>query len=147
MKTILITGAGSGIGRGLSLALAGKGHAIIAADLALVVMTTDEAAALGTCLMIRDLYKLFEKKTGIIMNKVPWEGLSAIPWKDSSMKVGSRQLPIVGALPCLCDILEAEGGCLYALEKPNHPFTVLLREIAATIEQIRPTMNALRQIP
>lgn len=34
-RTILITGAGSGLGRGLSLCLAGEGHTIIATDLRL----------------------------------------------------------------------------------------------------------------
>src|SRR5712671_6751972 len=32
-RTILITGAGSGLGRGLSLCLAGEGHTILATDL------------------------------------------------------------------------------------------------------------------
>ena len=47
-RTILITGAGSGLGRGLALCLAKDGHAIIATDLDLSV-AREIAALMLSC--------------------------------------------------------------------------------------------------
>jgi MinD-like ATPase involved in chromosome partitioning or flagellar assembly len=108
-------------------------NAIVSADIALVVMSTDRSDVEGTQRMIRDLYELFEKKTGIIINKIPFECFSGLLQKNNSIKLATHQLPIVGAVPCSCDILAAGGKCLFASEKPNHPFTKTLKEIAANL--------------
>ena len=116
-------------------------NAVITADLALVVTTTDEAESEGTRLMIRDLYDLFAKKTAIIINKIDSECLSAMSLRDGLIKIGSRQWPIVGALPCFCDILEDEGRCIYTVEKPNHPFSLMLQEMAKKLEKLQPATS------
>jgi MinD-like ATPase involved in chromosome partitioning or flagellar assembly len=108
-------------------------NAIVGADIVLVVMSTDKSDVEGTRRMMRDLYELFEKKTGIIINKIPFGYLSAKTQKISSMKLATHQLPIVGVVPCSCDILAAGGKCLFASEKPNHPFTKTLQEIATNL--------------
>jgi MinD-like ATPase involved in chromosome partitioning or flagellar assembly len=108
-------------------------NAIVSADIALVVMSTDRSDVEGTQRMMRDLYELFEKKTGIIINKVPFECFSGLLQKSNSIKLATYQLPIVGVVPCSCDILAAGGKCLFASEKPNHPFTKTLKEIAANL--------------
>jgi septum site-determining protein MinD len=110
-------------------------NAIVSADIVLVVASTDKSDVEGTQRMIHDLYQLFEKKTGIIINKVPLEHLSS-KQKNNSIKLETHQLPIVGAVPCFCDILGAGGECLFASEKPNHPFTKKLQEIATNIERL-----------
>jgi hypothetical protein len=43
-------------------------------------------------------------------------------------------LPIFGAIPCSCDILETEGEYFFAYKKPNHVFTKTLQKVAARIE-------------
>jgi hypothetical protein len=98
-----------------------------------VVTSTDKSDVEGTQRMIHDLYELFDKKTGIIMNKVPFEYLSLKPLENNSMKLAIHQLPIVGVVPCSCDVLDAGGNCLFASEKPNHPFTKTLQEIATNL--------------
>jgi MinD-like ATPase involved in chromosome partitioning or flagellar assembly len=108
-------------------------NAIVSADIVLVITSTDKSDVEGTQRMIHDLYELFDKKTGIIMNKVPFEYLSAENQKISSMKLATHQLPIVGVVPCSCDILDAGGNCLFASEKLNHPFTKTLQEIATNL--------------
>jgi len=111
-------------------------NAIVSADIVLVVMSTDKSDVEGTQRMIHDLYELFDKKTGIIMNKVPFEYLSLKPLENNSMKLAIHQLPIVGVVPCSCDVLDAGGNCLFASEKPNHPFTKTLQEIATNLAVI-----------
>jgi MinD-like ATPase involved in chromosome partitioning or flagellar assembly len=108
-------------------------NAIVSADIVLVVMSPDKSDVEGTQRMMRDLYELFEKKTGIIINKIPFEHFSAETHKNNLMQLAANKLPIVGAVPCSCDILAARGKCLFASEKPNHPFTKTLQEIAANL--------------
>jgi hypothetical protein len=50
------------------------------------------------------------------------------------MKLAAHQLPIVGVVPCSCEILAAGGKCLFASEKPNHPFTKTLQKITKNLE-------------
>jgi MinD-like ATPase involved in chromosome partitioning or flagellar assembly len=111
-------------------------NAIVSADVVLVVMSPDKSDVEGTRRMMRDLYELFEKKTGVILNKIPFEHLSTVTQKNNSIKLATNQLPIVGVVPCSCDILAAEGKCLFASEKPKHPFAKTLQEIAANLEVI-----------
>jgi MinD-like ATPase involved in chromosome partitioning or flagellar assembly len=108
-------------------------NAIVTADVVLVVMSPDKSDVEGTRRMTHDLYELFEKKTGIILNKVPFEHFSAETAQSSSIKLATHQLPIVGVVPCSCDILAAGGKCLFASEKPDHPFTKKLQDIAANL--------------
>jgi MinD-like ATPase involved in chromosome partitioning or flagellar assembly len=98
----------------------------------LVVTSTDRSDVEGTQRMIHDLYELFAKKTGIIMNKVLLD-----PRENDAITLETCGLPVVGVVPCSCDILDAEGKCLFASEKPNHPFTRKLQEIAANLMVIR----------
>jgi MinD-like ATPase involved in chromosome partitioning or flagellar assembly len=112
-------------------------NAIVTADVVLVVMSPDKSDVEGTQRMMRDLYELFEKKTGVIINKIPLEHISAVAQKNGSIRLATQQLPIVGAVPCSCDILAAAGKCLFASEKPDHPFTRKLREIAANLADMK----------
>jgi MinD-like ATPase involved in chromosome partitioning or flagellar assembly len=108
-------------------------NAIVSADLVLVATTFDRSDVDGTKRMLKELYDLFEKKTEIVLNKV----------LDGSMKVGRDevknrlkdiyQVPLLGIIPCFCDVLKAEGGLIFAQDKPDHPFTKILEEMADRI--------------
>jgi MinD-like ATPase involved in chromosome partitioning or flagellar assembly len=110
-------------------------NAIVAADLMIVVTTGDRSDVEGTRRMLTGLYKLFGKKTGIIMNK-----MSSASFSEASlnMRLANSEISlypsIVGILPCFCDILKAEGKSLFTIENPNHPFTLILQEITKNIE-------------
>ena len=108
-------------------------NAIISADIVLVVTSTDKSDVEGTQRMLHELYELFDKKTGIIMNSVPVEHLALKPPENNSVKLETHQLPVVGVIPCFCDVRNAGGSCLFVTEKPNHPFTKTLQEIATTL--------------
>jgi MinD-like ATPase involved in chromosome partitioning or flagellar assembly len=105
-------------------------NAIVAADMVLVVTSIDKSDVDGTQRMIHDLYDLYEKKTGIIVNKVPQTILSG----RTHIKLDTHQLPIVDLVPCSCDVLRSGGEYLFAFEKTEHPVTQKLRKIAAKIE-------------
>ena len=45
------------------------------------------------------------------------------------------QVPMLGLVPCFCDILRAEGGLIFVRDKPDHPFTKILNEMARKIDK------------
>ena len=107
-------------------------NAIVVADVVLVVTSIDKSDKDGTQRMIHDLYDLYEKKTGIVINKVPQTMLSG----NSQFKLDTQKLPIVGLVPCSCDVLQSGGEYLFAFEQLNHPITQALRKIATNIQQL-----------
>jgi len=109
-------------------------NAILSSDVVLVVTTLEKSDVEGNQRMIRELYKPFEKKIEVIANKVPVESLPSKDRQNKRIDLETLQLPILGAIPCSCDILNAEGEYFFASEKPNHPFTKTLKEIATKIE-------------
>jgi len=109
-------------------------NAVVSADIVLVVTIFDKSDVEGTQRMISELYELFKKKTGVILNKVPIESLPSKNPKRKQIDLETLQLPMVGVIPCSCDILDAKGECFLAAEKPNHPFTKTLQKIATKIE-------------
>src|SRR3989337_2560434 len=111
-------------------------NAIICADVVLVVTSTDKSDVEGTRRMIHDLYELFDKKTRIIINRVPSEYISSKNHNDSLKMIETYQLPIAGVVSCSCEVLGASGRCFFVCEKPDHPFTKKLREIAANLERL-----------
>lgn len=111
-------------------------NAIVSADLVIVATTFDRSDVDGTKRMLRELYDLFEKKTEMILNKV-LSGSSFSGKGDLQTKIkDAYQVPLLGMIPCFCDILKAEGGVIFAEEKPDHPFTKTLEEIANRIDKM-----------
>jgi septum site-determining protein MinD len=109
-------------------------NAIVTADLVVVATTTDRSDVDGTRRMLRELYNLFEKKTGLVLNKV-FDSASKLKKEEMYSKVKSiYQVPLLGLVPCFCDILRAEGNLIFVQDKPDHPFTKIMEEIAKKIE-------------
>lgn len=110
-------------------------NAIVSSDLVVVATTSDRSDVDGTKRMLHELYELFEKKTEIVLNKV-MQDLSSKSGPDAHAKIKDiYQAPLLGIIPCYCDVLRAEGGIIFAQEKPDHPFTRILNEMASTIEK------------
>ena len=107
-------------------------NAVVSADAVLVVTTLDKSDMEGTQRMTHDFYRLFERKTLVILNKVPFDFLLL---KKQEKKLGALQLPVAGVIPCSCDILEAEGEYFFASKRPYFVFTKTLHEVAAKIGQ------------
>jgi len=112
-------------------------NAIVTADLVIVVTTLDRSDVEGTKRMLRELYDLFEKKTEIVLNKIlqdisPKSGKDELQAKAKDM----YQAPLLGIIPCLCDVTKAEGKIIFIHEKPEHPFTRILNEIANKMDKL-----------
>lgn len=109
-------------------------NAIVTADFVVVTTTGDRSDVNGTKRMLTELYNLFEKKTGLVINKVLDSSKSKSAELAKKVKE-TYQVPLLGAVPCFCEILRAEGNFIFPQDKPDHPFTKLLAEMAAKIEQ------------
>lgn len=111
-------------------------NAIVSADLVIVAATFDRSDVEGTKRMLRELYDLFEKKTAIIMNRVLHD-TSSKSGKDyvENMIKETYQTPVLGIIPCFCDVAKAEGSFIFVQEKPEHPFSKILDEMAGKIEK------------
>jgi len=116
-------------------------NAVISADVVFVVATSDTCEIEGTRRMIHELYELFDKKVEVIANMVPIELISATKLKEEQIDFESTKSPIVGVIACSCDIRNAEGGCFFASQEPDHLFTKVLQKIAARIEQYQFLQN------
>jgi MinD-like ATPase involved in chromosome partitioning or flagellar assembly len=109
-------------------------NAIVAADFVVVATTGDRSDVDGTRRMLRELYNLFEKKTGLVINKVlDCTSKSKKGEMDARIK-NVYQVPMLGLVPCFCEVLRAEGNLIFAQDKPNHPFTKILDDMAKKIE-------------
>ncbi|MGA2386264.1 MAG: MinD/ParA family protein [Candidatus Bathyarchaeia archaeon] len=109
-------------------------NAIVAADFVIVATTADRSDVDGTKRMLQELYNLFEKKTGLVLNKVLDASATAKKAEMSAKVKASYQVPMLGLVPCFCEVLRAEGNFIFAQDKPDHPFTKILAEMARKIE-------------
>jgi septum site-determining protein MinD len=113
-------------------------NAVVSADVVLVVSGMDISDMKGTQRMIDELYELFEKKTGLVMNKVFADVLQSKNQRaDLANKLlSSSNLPMIEMIPCFCDILKAGGVSVFVNENPEHPFVKTLDRMATTIEKL-----------
>ncbi len=109
-------------------------NAIVAADFVVVATTGDRSDVDGTKRMLQELYNLFEKKTGLVLNKVLDAGATAKKTEMQNKIKAEYQVPMLGMVPCFCEILRAEGNLIFVQDKPDHPFTKILAEMAKKIE-------------
>ena len=112
-------------------------NAIVAADVVLVVTSLDASDINGSQRMTTELYDLFEKKTGILINKVIADYLSS---KEEEKKFNKyikevHSLPILATIPCFCEVLRAAGNFIFSEERPEHPFTKVIENLALKVEK------------
>jgi septum site-determining protein MinD len=109
-------------------------NAIVAADFVVVATTGDRSDVDGTKRMLQELYNLFEKKTGLVLNKVLDPSATAKKSEMSNKVKTVYHVPMLGIVPCFCEILRAEGNLIFVQDKPDHPFTKIIAEMARKIE-------------
>ncbi|MGD0028280.1 MAG: MinD/ParA family protein [Candidatus Bathyarchaeia archaeon] len=116
-------------------------NAVVSSDVALVAATPETSDLQGTIRMIHELYDLFSKKTALIFNRLIGVEILKIPGmkKDKSDGLLFNGLRVLAVVPCFCDVQRAGRGYVMVRERPNHPFTRIVEEMAASIDpQSRP---------
>ena len=111
-------------------------NAVVSADVAVIVSTMDILDIGGAQRIVRDLYLPFEKKTIIIVNKaIPYEFVSEERREalvDRVKKTFSQ--PVFAIIPCYCDLLLTNRVSPFVLDRPEHPFTKVVKEIARRLD-------------
>jgi len=118
-------------------------NAVVSSDTVVVVTTMDALDIQGTRSMIEDLYEAFGKKTGILLNKVllPYSVPSLSPLTEVDRESLSKQLketfgiPILGMIPCYCDVLRTSRTVILAFQNPEHPFTKDIGKFVEALEE------------
>src|SRR4030043_1235781 len=108
-------------------------NAIVTADYVVVATTGDRSDVDGTKRMLAELYNLFEKKTGVVFNKVLDTSATAKRTEMQQKVKNEYHVPLLGMVPCFCEILRAEGNFIFVQDKPDHPFTKIMAETAIKI--------------
>lgn len=114
-------------------------NAVVSSDLAVIVATLDSIDVAGVKTMLAEFYEVFEKKNAVIVNKVfpenrIWSPKRQVELIQSLEKTFSE--PVIGIIPCYCDVLQADRSTLLAVDNPDHPFLKKLEEVAQKLELV-----------
>lgn len=107
-------------------------NAVVASDVTLIVSVNDEMDIDGTRRMVRNFYEAFEKKSFILVNKIlcDSEYTPAEKVRLLSRFEKTSEVPLLGIMPLYCDVLRSDRSTIFALEKPDHPFTKIIGTFA-----------------
>ena len=114
-------------------------NAVVSSDVSVVVATLDSLDLKGLENMLVELYDAFAKRTVVLINKVFPE---TRVWSSDKQKnlIGKMERvlkhPVIGIIPCYCDVLQAKRTSLLAVDEPHHPFLRNLEEVAEKLENI-----------
>jgi len=113
-------------------------NALAGADLVSLVMKADEFDLEGTKELSKGVYEALGRKSGVVLNKIPLEQIAASGGKEKFGKEieASVGLPLVGLIPCMCELMAAGGKSIYTLDKPDHAFSRAVGEIADTMKKM-----------
>jgi MinD-like ATPase involved in chromosome partitioning or flagellar assembly len=119
-------------------------NALASADILFLMLKINDMDISGTQKMIKEIYDSLTRyglKTYLILNKVP--GASPInsyePIFFDEVKSDIEKLlglSVFLSIPCYCDIQFNRKEYLWALNKPDHPFSMRIRDIPSLLEKI-----------
>lgn len=110
-------------------------NALASSDLIFIVMKGDEYDLEGTKELINGIYEVLGKKTQVILNKIPLNYFNKEA--SESLKASIQEklgLPVIGLIPCDCNLLATGGKSIIAINQPNHPFVKALSNILDKIQ-------------
>lgn len=113
-------------------------NALAGADLVSLVMKADEFDLEGTKELAKGVYEALGRKSGIVLNKIPLEQIAAAGGKERFGRAIEADvgLPLVGMIPCMCELMAYGGKSIYAIDKPDHTFTKSIAIIAEALKKM-----------
>jgi len=111
-------------------------NAVVSSDISVIVSSMDILDLEGAQRIVRDLYEPFDKRAFILVNKAMPHMFLGEGRKEEMIEGLRRRFtqPLIAIIPCYCDLLLAERASIFALEKPDHPFTWALTEVAKRLQ-------------
>ncbi|MCW4046600.1 MAG: ParA family protein [Candidatus Bathyarchaeota archaeon] len=115
-------------------------NAVVSSDIAVAVATLDSLDLKGLETMLAELYDAFAKRSVVLINKVfpetrVWSSDEQTDLIDKMEK--TLKHPVIGIIPCYCDVLQAKRNSLLAVDKPYHPFLRDLEKVAEKLDGIK----------
>ena len=113
-------------------------NALAGADVVSLVMKADEFDLEGTKELSKGVYDALGRKSGIVLNKIPLEQIAAGGGAEKFGKQIASEvgLPLVGMIPCMCELMAVGGKMIYTLEKPDHTFTRSVAQVAESLKKL-----------
>jgi len=114
-------------------------NAVITSDISVIVTTLDSLDLKGVENMLVELYDALSKTTVVLINKVFPE---TRVWSSERQKDLISRLektlkhPVIGAIPCYCEVLQAKRTSILAVDMPYHPFLRNLEEVVERLEHV-----------
>jgi len=108
-----------------------------------LVMKADEFDLEGTKELSKGVYDALGRKSGIVLNKIPLEQIAAGGGAEKFGKQIASEvgLPLVGMIPCMCELMAVGGKMIYTLEKPDHTFTRSVAQVAESLKKYSPRID------
>jgi len=112
-------------------------NALAGADLVALVMKADEFDLEGTKELSKGVYDALGRKSGMLLNKIPMEQIAASGGAEKFGKQIESEvgLPLLGMIPCMCELMAMGGKTIYTLEKPDHTFSRSITQISETLKK------------
>ena len=113
-------------------------NAVTVADLVLLLSTWDKADVTGTQGMVKEIYDMLDRRSIVIMNKIPEQLIIDEATKNRLIDQFSStlKLPVIDLLPCYCEVLRQERSTIMSLERPKHSYSQRLSKVAKHIENM-----------
>jgi chromosome partitioning protein len=120
-------------------------NTLAAADILLLLMKDSDMDIEGTRKMINDIYDAltrFGSKYFLVLNKVPGTLQAGDFSREKDEEVFRSELErvvgaqVIGSIPCYCDIQFSRHEFLFAIKKPEHPFSKRIATLAEHIQNI-----------
>jgi len=113
-------------------------NALAVSDVNIVVTKTDEFDIEGTKELVRGVYKVLGRKVMMIANRVLEREAYVDELRGDLRVVLEKKLgvPVLGIVPCYCDLQSSGGSTVHTLTQPEHPFVRVLRGISAELLHI-----------
>jgi len=113
-------------------------NALAGADLVSLVMKADEFDLEGTKELSKGVYEALGRKSGLILNKIPAEQVAEAGGSDKfGREIESNVgLPLVGLIPCMCELMAVGGKMIYTIERPDHTFSKSIGQVADTLKKM-----------
>ncbi len=107
-------------------------NALVASDVAMMVITTDDSDIEGARQMLNELYRLLERKVAVVLNKV----VSIEQSMEEVMVSVKERLSedVLGIIRCSCDAVAQPRRLIYVVEKPDHLISKDLKKLVEKLE-------------
>jgi len=107
-------------------------NALAVSDVNVVVTKTDEFDVEGTKELVKGLYKVLGRKISIIVNRVlEKKAYDENLREELRMELEKKfAVPVLGVIPCYCDLQMSGGTTVHALTENLHPFVNVLQSIS-----------------